>query len=123
MRGAFFSGCSSRMNGKPSSPVLRGLGASNGAQLLDSNCAGSPLAALVYRDAHCLLRRSWLIIRSTMYLASGTRLGPYRIEAPIGAGGMGEVYRATDTRLNRDVALKILPSRWPGVPKISAQEA
>ena len=43
-----------------------------------------------------------------MYLPSGTRLGPYRIEAPIGAGGMGEVYRATDTRLNRDVAVKIL---------------
>lgn len=45
-----------------------------------------------------------------MYLPSGTRLGPYKIEAPIGAGGMGEVYRATDTRLNRDVAVKILSS-------------
>ncbi len=45
-----------------------------------------------------------------MSLASGTRLGPYEIVAPIGAGGMGEVYRARDTRLNRDVAIKILPS-------------
>jgi eukaryotic-like serine/threonine-protein kinase len=45
-----------------------------------------------------------------MYLPSGTRLGPYTIEAPIGAGGMGEVYRATDTRLNRDVAVKVLSS-------------
>jgi TolB-like protein/Tfp pilus assembly protein PilF/predicted Ser/Thr protein kinase len=51
-----------------------------------------------------------------MYLASGTRLGPYKIEAPIGAGGMGEVYRATDTRLSRDVAIKILSSRFTAEP-------
>jgi TolB-like protein/Tfp pilus assembly protein PilF len=51
-----------------------------------------------------------------MYLPSGTRLGPYKIEAPIGAGGMGEVYRATDTRLNRDVAVKILSSRLTAEP-------
>ena len=44
-----------------------------------------------------------------MGLAPGTRLGPYEIVAPIGAGGMGEVYRALDTRLNRTVAVKILP--------------
>jgi eukaryotic-like serine/threonine-protein kinase len=41
--------------------------------------------------------------------AAGTQLGPYKIEAPIGAGGMGEVFRATDTRLHRTVAIKILP--------------
>src|SRR5216683_8331923 len=51
-----------------------------------------------------------------MYLPSGTRLGPYRIEAPIGAGGMGEVYRATDSRLKRDVAVKVLPSRLTTEP-------
>src|ERR1700719_4575362 len=44
-----------------------------------------------------------------MPLASGTRLGPYEILAPIGAGGMGEVYRAKDTKLDREVAIKILP--------------
>jgi eukaryotic-like serine/threonine-protein kinase len=44
-----------------------------------------------------------------MALAPGTRLGPYEIGARIGAGGMGEVYRATDTNLGRDVAIKVLP--------------
>lgn len=45
-----------------------------------------------------------------MALTSGMKLGPYEIVAPLGAGGMGEVYRARDSKLNRDVALKVLPA-------------
>src|ERR1700691_4923329 len=47
-----------------------------------------------------------------MALTAGTKLGPYEIIAPIGAGGMGEVFRARDTRLGREVALKILPESF-----------
>ena len=47
-----------------------------------------------------------------MNLPAGTRLGPYEMIAQVGAGGMGVVYRARDTRLNRDVAIKVLPSSF-----------
>ena len=52
-----------------------------------------------------------------MSLAPGTKLGPYEIKAPLGAGGMGEVYRAHDARLNRDVAIKILPGEYAADPE------
>jgi serine/threonine protein kinase len=52
-----------------------------------------------------------------MALNSGTRLGPYEIESPLGAGGMGEVCRALDTRLNRTVAIKILPAHLSDNPR------
>ena len=47
-----------------------------------------------------------------MALSPGTRLGQYEVVAPLGAGGMGEVWRARDTRLDRDVAIKVLPEKF-----------
>ena len=51
-----------------------------------------------------------------MSLAAGVRLGVYEVLAPLGAGGMGEVYRARDTRLGREVAIKVLPASLAGDP-------
>jgi len=56
-----------------------------------------------------------------MGLAPGARLGPYEILSPLGAGGMGEVYRARDTRLDREVAVKVLPSRLSDDPEALAR--
>ena len=51
-------------------------------------------------------------------LAPGAKLGPYEILGPLGAGGMGEVYRARDTRLGRDVAVKVLPAHLASSPEL-----
>ncbi|MSO48380.1 MAG: hypothetical protein EXQ49_00515 [Acidobacteria bacterium] len=52
-----------------------------------------------------------------MSLTAGQRIGPYEIVAPLGAGGMGEVYRARDSRLDRDVAIKVLPELFAQDPE------
>jgi serine/threonine protein kinase len=51
-----------------------------------------------------------------MTLAPGTKLGPYEIKSPVGSGGIGEVYRARDPRLNRSVAIKVLPEAFANDP-------
>src|SRR6202022_3500876 len=56
-----------------------------------------------------------------MPLSAGARFGPYQILAPIGVGGMGEVYRAKDTRLKREVALKVLPEALANDPERMAR--
>src|SRR4029078_4474204 len=56
-----------------------------------------------------------------MPLAPGTQFGPYEVTAPLGAGGMGEVYLARDTRLGRDVAVKVLRGAMAGSPELRAR--
>jgi Tol biopolymer transport system component len=56
-----------------------------------------------------------------MSITPGARLGPYQIIAPLGAGGMGEVFRATDTRLGREVAIKVLPQHLSAHPEVRAR--
>ncbi|MGB5163006.1 MAG: protein kinase, partial [Thermoanaerobaculia bacterium] len=53
-----------------------------------------------------------------MTLEAGSKLGPYEIVEPLGAGGMGEVYRARDTRLEREVAIKVLPEHLSENPEL-----
>lgn len=80
----------------------------------------SEIESLVRRDNSSpdapINRPAWLLLGETQHtrgeLAPGTRLGPYEIEQPLGAGGMGEVYRGLDTRLKRPVAIKLLRAQF-----------
>ena len=67
----------------------------------------------VTRYVSALAVASLIIAVTAVPLTAGTRLGPYEVTAQIGAGGMGEVYRATDTNLKRQVAIKVLPEAVP----------
>src|SRR5207247_6251993 len=79
----------------------------------DRNHLGSQVAQLASR---CRVTSQTAGYPSLM-LATGTKLGPYEIESPLGSGGMGEVYRALDTRLDRSVAIKILPDHLSQSPE------
>src|SRR5580692_5364932 len=72
-----------------------------------------PMIPIVFGERGYNLRTNRI---APMALAPGTRLGPYEILGPAGAGGMGEVYRARDSRLDRDVAIKILPEHLSATP-------
>src|ERR1035441_2417137 len=61
------------------------------------------------------------IIQQPVALTSGTKLGPYQIQSPLGAGGMGEVWKARDTRLERTVAIKVLPPALASSPDLRAR--
>ena len=84
----------------------------------DPGCAPFVAASASSLQSHQLNEKSLYCLSSapSMRFASGAGLGPFEILAPLGAGGMGEVYRARDTRLERTVALKILPSELVTTP-------
>jgi serine/threonine protein kinase/Tol biopolymer transport system component len=76
---------------------------------MDETACVNPRACIGYQVYNCVPR---------MALTSGTKLGPYEILSPLGAGGMGEVYRARDTRLERTVAIKVLPANLTADPNL-----
>src|ERR1700733_6673158 len=83
--------------------------------------AGTRFSKYVSRVSQDLRFLRGRIVPIPMPLSVGDRLGPYEILAPIGAGGMGEVYRALDTKLKREVALKVLPDFFASDPERMAR--
>jgi serine/threonine protein kinase len=81
--------------------------------LLSHDADGTTDESWAARAAEALLEERSRLQPFAVPLTPGARLGPYEIAAPIGAGGMGEVYKARDTRLDRTVAIKILPAAIP----------
>src|SRR6058998_259111 len=73
---------------------------------------GAESTTRFYVECGGLPPHSKLVSFSSVILSAGSRVGPYEIVAPIGAGGMGEVYRARDPRIGRDVAIKVLPAKF-----------
>src|SRR5215217_8785851 len=84
-----------------------------------ARCSGNPAAVArqFAAQGRCRTRRPARIIHYSLALTPGTRLGLYEIVAPLGVGGMGEVYRASDSRLKRQVAIKVLPQTMAADPE------
>jgi serine/threonine protein kinase len=94
------------------SPTIREL--SRGSSNLTPSAATSADSPLYLQVSGAF---PWGYNGARMALTSGTKLGPYEIQSPLGTGGMGEVYRARDTRLDRTVAVKILPAHLSSNPE------
>ena len=106
----FVSACTSSARLSSARPSVDGIPYRSG-DYVGGACSAS---SRICRTAPCHERYTPL---NRLALTPGTRLGPYEIRSPLGAGGMGEVYRAHDGKLNRDVALKILPAAFADDPE------